>query len=243
MGRARFHFHGVLEDLLPAHQRGTWLVYDFRGAPSLKHALETFGVPHPEIGAPSDLHRPVRDGEDLHIFPHLSFAPPGGEWRFLLDCHLGRLAKYLRILGFDTLYEKHAPDDWLASTSHDQRRMLLTMDRGLLMRSLVEHGALVRSATPRLQLAETIHRFRLQPHFRPLRRCLRCNALLAPVPKSQVLHRIPPKTRLWCEEFLQCPSCAQVYWPGSHHDSMLQWVALLRQPSKSAPSPAPPEDC
>lgn len=243
MGRARFHFHGVLAGLLPAHQRGLWLDYDFRGAPSLKHAIETFGVPHPEIGAPADLSRPVLDGEALDVYPRSFLHPPGPEWRFLLDCHLGRLAKYLRILGFDTAYEKYAPDAWLAETAHAEQRLLLTMDRGLLMRSLVEHGALIRSATPRAQLVEAVSRFHLASHFHPLRRCLRCNTLLAPVAKSQVLSRIPPKTRLWCDDYLECPACGHLYWPGSHHDNMLLWVAGLRESSKRPPSIQAAEDC
>ncbi len=227
MGRALFRFHGELEDFLPKDQRGTWLQYHYRGAPSLKHAIETFGVPHPEVGVPADLGRPLEDGEALDVYRREFRTQPGEEWRFVLDCHLGRLAKHLRILGFDTVYRPQAEDGWLAAVSHDEGRVLLTMDRGLLMRGLVDRGSLVRSAAPRDQLREILGRFHLAGQVRPLRRCLRCNGLLVDVAKDEVLDQIPPKTRLWCQEYRRCSACSQLYWAGSHYERMMAWVENL----------------
>lgn len=227
MGRARFYFHGELNDLLPRCNRARWLDYEFRDAPSLKHAIETFGVPHPEVGEPADLGRRLEDNEAVEVHPRRYAAPPGGAWRFVLDCHLGRLAKYLRILGFDTLYERAADDLVLAAAAAGDR-VLLTMDRSLLMRKPVAHGALVRHADPREQLWWMARRFHLWGHIEPLRRCLRCNALLAPVAKESVLEKIPPKTRLWCERYVQCTGCGHLYWPGSHYDRMQAWIGAMR---------------
>lgn len=228
MGRARFRFHGDLNDFLPRARRGVWLEYQFSGRPSLKHAIETFGVPHPEVGEPADLSPPLGNGQEVEVRPRRWEAPPDGEWRFLLDCHLGRLAKYLRILGFDTMYDARAHDAELAEGAA-AGRFLLTRDRSLLMRKQVRLGLLVRGDDPREQLAWLARRLGLWAAAAPLRRCLRCNAVLEPVTKEAVWERIPPKTRLWCQEFVLCPGCGQLYWPGSHYDRMQEWIRAVRE--------------
>jgi len=227
VGRARFRFHGDLNDFLHSQRRSVWLDYEFRDRLSLKHAIETFGVPHPEVGEPSDLNRPLRDGEEIEVRPRLYPVPPNGQWRFVLDGHLGRLAKYLRILGFDTLYEAGADDRRLADAAA-AGRFLLTRDRSLLMRRAVVHGLLVRHDEPRRQLEWLAARLGLWGAAEPLRRCLRCNALLEPVAKEKVWERIPPKTRLWCNEYMTCTGCGQLYWPGSHYERMQAWIRALR---------------
>jgi len=227
VGRARFRFHGDLNDFLPAARRRVWLDYEFQDRPSLKHAIETFGVPHPEVGEPRDLSAPLRDGDEVEVVPRQYEAPPDGEWRFVLDCHLGRLAKYLRILGFDTLYDARFQDAELAEES-ERGRFLLTRDRSLLMRRQVVLGALVRGDDPRQQLAWLARKLGLWAAAAPLRRCLKCNVMLEPVKKEAVWERIPPKTRLWCEEFVLCPGCGQLYWPGSHFDRMREWIQSVR---------------
>jgi len=228
VGRARFRFHGDLNDFLPQACRGRWLDYHFTDQPSLKHAIETFGVPHPEVGEPGDLSPPLRDGVSVDVRPRLFGGPPAGGWRFVLDCHLGRLAKYLRILGFDTLYDAAADDLRLAEAA-SSGRFLLTRDRSLLMRRQVERGALVRFDEPRAQLVWLARKLDLWPQAAPLRRCLRCNALLEPVAREAVWDRVPPKTRLWCRDFVLCPGCGQLYWPGSHYDRMQAWIRSVRE--------------
>ncbi len=234
MGRARFRFHGDLNDFLPTARRGVWIEYEFRDRPSLKHAIEAFGVPHPEVGEPADLTPPLADGVSIDVRPRLYCAPPRGGWRFILDCHLGRLAKYLRILGFDTLYDARSDDRELAEAAA-AGRFLLTRDRSLLMRKLVEMGALVRGDDPRAQLVWLAHKLGLWAHAAPLRRCLRCNALLERAEREAVWERIPPKTRLWCTEFAQCSGCGQLYWQGSHYERMTEWIRALRAETRAAP--------
>jgi uncharacterized protein len=169
----------------------------------------------------------VEDGREYDVHPREYGEEAVGEWRFILDCHLGRLAKYLRILGFDTLYDNSAEDGALALASREQDRMLLTMDRGLLMRGLVARGCLVRAAAPRAQVLEVVERCGLRPHFRPLRRCLACNGLLRAAEARAVWERIPPRTRAWCEEYWTCADCGHLYWRGSHFDRMAAWVSGL----------------
>jgi uncharacterized protein with PIN domain len=238
--KALFRFYGPLNDFLEPGQRHQDLPYPFKGRPSIKHALEALGVPHPEVdlalvdGAPVAFDYLLRDGDRASIYPPFTGIDIGGlsrvrpaplpEARFVLDNHLGKLAAYLRMLGFDSLYRNDFDDVLLAQLASEDGRILLTRDRGLLMRSLVTHGYWLRSKDPRLQLREVVVRFDLAGRAHPFRRCLRCNGLLQPVSKGQVNDRLEPKTRLYYEEFFQCPDCRQVYWRGSHFERMQRFI-------------------
>jgi hypothetical protein len=164
--------------------------------------------------------------ETLDITPLLRVRPePLRQPRFILDTHLGRLAAYLRLLGFDALYRNDAGDEALAATAAAERRILLTRDRGLLKRGQVTHGYCLRTTDSRRQLAEVVRRFDLSGAARPFTRCLRCNGLLAPVPKEAVLDRLPPLTRRNYDEFGRCETCGKVYWKGPHYDRLRSLVA------------------
>jgi hypothetical protein len=143
-----------------------------------------------------------------------------GEHRFVLDNHLGRLAVYLRMLGFDALYRNDYQDEELARVSSEERRILLTRDVRLLMRNQVRHGYWVRSKIPRQQLLEIVKRYNLVEMVTPFLRCMRCNGVLMPVSKEMVLDRLEPLTRLYYDDFRICAECDQVYWRGSHYERM-----------------------
>ena len=149
----------------------------------------------------------------------------------MLDTHLGRLAAYLRMMGFDALYRNSYTDEQLARISRGERRILLTRDVGLLKRGAVTHGCFVRETDARRQLAEVVRRFHLARLARPFSRCLRCNTPLARVPKEDVRGQLPSQTAALHEEFWRCPECARVYWKGGHYRRMRQMVeSLAREP-------------
>jgi uncharacterized protein len=158
--------------------------------------------------------------------PDCSVMPDPGPL-FIADVHLGRLAAYLRLAGFDTAYDPPWDDAVLARRSAEEGRILLTRDRGLLKRSIVTQGYFVENTQPREQLAELAERFQLRPLMRPFTRCARCNTLLRPAAKAEVLDRLQPRTRALHDEFLECPSCRRVYWRGSHHARIAGWFARL----------------
>jgi hypothetical protein len=159
--------------------------------------------------------------------------------RFVLDVHLGKLAEYLRLLGFDTLYCNQADDQELAVLSSQEGRILLTQDRGLLKRSLVTHGYFVRDTDPQQQLVEVLQRFDLQTAIAPFQRCLRCNGLLEPVAKAAISDRLLPKTREHYDEFRICSNCERIYWKGSHYERMQQFINNILQQLKSVASLEP----
>lgn len=142
--------------------------------------------------------------------------------RFAADVHLGRLAGYLRLGGFDTLYRNDWDDRELAETAVAEKRIVLTRDRGLLMRAIVTHGHLVRETRPRAQLTEVLERFDLWSSLRPFTRCSVCNSPVEAVPKEEVVSELPARTARFYDDFRRCSGCGRLYWQGAHHRSLLR---------------------
>jgi uncharacterized protein with PIN domain len=150
---------------------------------------------------------------------------PGAPLRFLLDVHLGTLARRLRLLGVDTAYEStDIGDAALASLSAAQKRVMLTRDRGLLRRRELWAGAFVYSTRPEEQLGDVLDRFR--PGLRPWTRCTACNGLLKEATKEEVADQLAHGTQRTYDVFAQCRSCGRAYWKGAHHD---QLEAIVRR--------------
>ena len=245
--RAFFRFYAELNDHLAADQRYRTIERQFFAPSSVKAMIEGFGVPHTEIelvlvnGESSDFSRLVQNGdriavypvfEALDITPELRVRPePLRETRFILDVHLGRLAAHLRMLGFDTVYRNCASDPELARASAEERRILLTRDRGLLMQSAVTHGYWLRETDSRRQTEEVMRRFDLARSIRPFTRCMACNGPLRPAAKAEIRERIPASVADAHEAFRYCAQCGRVYWEGSHHRRMSAWIAALRNHS------------
>jgi hypothetical protein len=240
MASAVFRFSAELNDFLPRSQRQVSFTHVFKERASIKDMIESLGVPHTEVdcilvnGKAVNFSYIVRDGDriDVHpistateVSPLVSVRPqPPSILHFVLDVHLGKLAASLRLLGFDTLYRNDYADEELAEISACQQRMLLTRDKGLLMRSRVTYGYYVRATNPDRQVVEVLRRFDLFGKVLPFQRCIRCNGLLEPVSKESIFEQLPPKTRLEIDEFHRCCECNQVYWRGSHYERMQQFI-------------------
>ena len=183
--------------------------------------------------------RPHRRLSDVRIARHhtgVAVRPqPLREPRFVLDVHLGKLAAYLRMLGFDTAYRNCFTDDELVKVSAKQHRILLTRDRGVLKHSVVTHGYWLRETDSRRQAEEIIRRFDLLRAIQPFTRCMACNGVLEPVSKDQVREQLPPRTAELYDEFRQCPQCGRLYWKGSHYTRMQRWIEALPQAQQTPP--------
>lgn len=247
MNCVHFCFDRGFDDLLPPERRGVAFAYHFNGNPSLKHLVEAMHIPHTEVGRvvvndrEASLSHLAQDGDYIVIYPAnspRSYEVGGpyenvlnGQARFILDNHLGKLATYLRMLGFDTLYRNDFQDQQLAALAASEGRILLTRDRGLLMRRSIELGYYVRSMDAREQVVEVLQRYNLFDKIRPFQRCLRCNEILKPVSKSSILERLEPLTKKYYDEFCVCPKCDRIYWKGSHYDRMQSLIHELRTPN------------
>jgi uncharacterized protein with PIN domain len=229
--------HGALNDFLPRAQRGRPVTLPWSAHETVKHLVEVAGVPHPEIaalsvnGAPASFDARLAPGAVIDIYPPeeippggLPLRPPLAEPCFACDVHLGRLAAYLRMLGFDTLYRNDQSDAELVALARAEERVLLTRDIRLLMRRAVVYGAFVRATDPEAQVREVARRYDLRAGARPFRRCIRCNGLTAPVAKAAILDQLQPKTRRYYDEFWRCQACGQIYWRGSHVQRMQEVI-------------------
>lgn len=242
MNQATFRFYADLNEFLPPLRRQKSFAYPTYGeTQSVKHLIEANGVPHTEVelilanSCPVDFSYMVQPGDLISVYP--AFRSPvidipnllrpavPNPARFLLDNHLGKLARYLRLLGFDTWYfNDRYDDDQLAQIAHDDNRIMLSRDRGLLMRSLIVHGYCLRTKDSREQVKATLQRFQLHDQIMPWRRCLRCNGFLKPVAKEHIEDRLEPKTKQYFHEFQICADCEQIYWKGSHFKRLDKFV-------------------
>lgn len=230
----------------PAHH-----VLGLQEPSSVKDSLQALGIPHTEIdlllvgGLPVSFGYRVRDGDRIEVHPPPAAAagdetecswpdsrlqPRPLAWeRFVCDSHLGRLARLLRLLGFDTLYRNDWREPALAAAAARETRALLTCSRGLLMRRDVGRGMLILSRQADEQAREVLARFGLAARARPFARCSLCNGDLRPVPKRDVLLRIPLRTRAWCDDYRQCRGCGQLYWEGTHVQRLRARLSALVQ--------------
>ncbi|NOK10199.1 Mut7-C RNAse domain-containing protein [Corallococcus exercitus] len=234
-------FHGALNDFVAPERRERTFTHVLQGSPSVKDLIESLGPPHPEVDGVLVDGEPVGFGHRAEADTHLDVYPasipvPLPELpRFILDVGLGRLSGFLRMLGFDTLWRNDSADALLARLSHEESRVLLTRDLGLLKRSEVVQGYYPRATDPAHQLVEVVRRYGLTSRMRPFSRCLACNAPLSTATPDEVQGRIPEGVAQRHRHFQQCPGCQRVFWPGTHHERMQNLVDTLRRLEATQP--------
>ncbi|RAJ65593.1 hypothetical protein K378_03211 [Streptomyces sp. Amel2xB2] len=246
-------FAGGLRFFLAARHRRSGAAYvPYDGTSTLGHVVQSLGVPLTEVGRLT-VHGPREEGAGRQVDPayrpqeaetaDVGAAPRpqrvDGPWppRFLLDVHLGALARRLRLVGLDAAYGNDASDDRLVAHAGDERRLLLTQDRGLLLRRALWQGAYVRGARPDAQLLDVLDRF--APPLTPWTRCMACNGTLEAVEKAEVEPLLPPGTRRTYDTFMRCRSCARLYWRGAHSGRLESLVERAYEAAASRPPGAP----
>ncbi len=233
---AEFRFYEELNDFLPEERRKRDFPVEIDRARSVKDAIESVGIPHTEVdlilvdGRSVDFSHLLRGGERVAVYPMfeaLDIAPvvrlrplPLRDPRFVADGHLGKLARHLRMAGFDTLWANDWDDDEIVRISGVQRRTILTRDKAMLRRREVERGYFVRATESEAQLAEVVRALQLEGRIDPFTRCRECNVPLEEVSRDVVADRLPEKVRGLYERFKRCPRCERVYWEGSHFARM-----------------------
>jgi len=243
---AEFRFYAELNDFLPPLRRQRTIAYRFNGHPGIKDPIEVFGVPHPEVdlivvnGLAVGFGYQLQAGDRVAVYPtfnRLGLSPLPGlrptistEPRFVLDVNLGKLAKFLRLLGFDSLYRNDYRDSEVVNIAVAEQRIVLTRDRRLLYAKRIDHGYWVRAVDVESQIIEVLDRFKLHDAIQPFVLCPVCNGKLAPVAKADILDRLEPKTKLYYQVFHRCNNCGRIYWKGSHIENMRQRFADFLAP-------------
>lgn len=249
--RATFRFYAELTAFLSSNADSGEVVRPFNGSPSVKDQIEACGIPHTEVdlilanGDSVSFGYRLSDGDVVSVYPVFeSFdissvsrvrPQPLREVRFVVDVNLGRLARYLRLLGFDTMADGGLDDPDLVEASVEQRRILLTKDRGLLKRAAVTHGYFVRSVYPDDQIVEVVRRFDLSAVLDPFGRCMECNGKIKAVARAEIEHLLEPLTKLYFDDFRRCSECHRVFWRGSHVERLESIIETVRDSASALP--------
>ena len=241
-------FYEELNDFLPEERKKKRFTHDFFNRTSVKDLIESLGVPHTEVdlilvnGKSVNFKYLIHDGDDISVCPvfesfditevqHLR-PKPLRKPKFVADVHLGRLTRYLRIMGFDVLYKNNFDDDEIVRISLKEKRAILTKDRGILKRNKVTHGYWVRSTKVEEQVKEILDRFDLKKEIKEFSRGIECNDTLKSIKKETIIKQLPPKVAAAQNEFYKCPSCKKIYWKGSHYQRMLTFIQSTRDIDK-----------
>mgnify|MGYP001820042941 CR=1 FL=1 len=232
MAKATFRFYEELNDFLPKHRRRTDAATTFKEKRSIKDAIESLGVPHTEIdlilvnGKSVDFDYILQDEDRVSVYPvfeslnisdatHLRKLPLRRS-KFIADINLGKIATYMRVLGFDVYFDSRLSPREIVEISKREKRIILTGNRKLLKFKDVSHGIFIRPGTTVQQIKRLIDYLDIKDRVDPFTRCLQCNSLLQKVPKEKILDRIPQKTRAYCDAYARCLSCDKIYWKGTH---------------------------
>jgi uncharacterized protein len=246
-----FRFYEELNEFLAPGRRKCTFRYHFRGTPAVKDVIEALGVPHTEVdlvlvdGVSVRFSHKLRGGERVAVYPmfeRIDIAPltrlrpaPLRTPRFVADVHLGRLARYLRLLGFDTRYDNRSADAALVRQSVTERRVLLSRDVGLLKHRVLTHAHYVRATDPALQLQEVVRALDLARRIRPFTRCMVCNGRVRRVRKASVAERLPPRVRDNIRRIARCTDCGRLYWAGAHYAHLTRLVSQHAREDRTQP--------
>lgn len=239
--QTEFCFHGNLNDFLRPRERNKPVCYSYNWTPSVKDAIESIGIPHVEVGLiridqqQSNFSYLLKGNEHIDVFPFnlnglLSDTPvvychfPSA---FILDVHLGKLARILRLLGIDVMYDQHYIDPEIIQLALKENRTVLTRDIGLLKYKVLKHGYWLRSQDPEQQAVEVIRYFDLGKQLHPFTKCISCNGSIVSIPKEHIITQIPEDTALYYNSFFQCNCCHKIYWEGSHFHQMRHTISRI----------------
>jgi uncharacterized protein len=240
-----FRCYAELNDfLLPQHRQKPF-THPLKTPVILGEAIESLGIPCSEVdlvlvnSEPAPLNRRLHENDAVSIYPTFEtldiselkgrHSPPLRVTRFILDAHLGKLAKYLRMLGFDTLYRNDFGDEEIIDLAVKENRIILTRDKLLLQSRRVTHGYYVRATDKHQQLREVVRKYDLYGQFRSFTRCMTCNADLVPKTRKEISSLVQPGILELYKDYYFCPACRKVYWQGSHFKRMESFIRELTQ--------------
>jgi len=236
-------FDEPLDYFLTKAKNGRQFEYILNRKASAKDIIESFGIPHTEVGYISFNSKeinfsfiPSASGllnvqciePPFNVMTSTFLRPfPLKRVRFLADVNVIKLGRLLIIMGFDVSYSPSLSDREIANIAETEARIILTRDTELLKRKKIIFAKRIKSDYPYEQLIETIRFFGLENQISFFSRCTKCNNKLVGVSKEKVIHLLEPKTKKFFHTFFQCPKCNNVFWKGSHFDNIQKKISSL----------------
>lgn len=241
---AKVRLYYNLNDFLPAEKRRKLLTVNFIGNPVIKDIIESLNIPHTEVdlilsnGNPVNFEYKLKDSDYISVYPefksldlpeefHLIKKYKGGH-KFICDSHLGKLARYLRLFGFDTLYNRNINTDNIIRLANEESRTVLTRSILLLKNSNILSGYWIRSENPLEQLIQVLSQLELMKEINPLKRCIVCNGVLEKVDKEKIENELLPEIKKHFNVFYTCNSCKKIYWQGSHYERITEFIQKIK---------------
>ena len=241
----RFVIHGRLKNFLPKSYRKGTVDLNWEEHRTLKDWIESLHIPHTEVGRilvnskKANLNERLQNRDIVEVHEIAGPYDPRKisqqqepllkDIKFIADVHLGKLVRYMRILGLDCHYQKPWDDDKLSERSALENRIMLSRDVGLLQRKCISHGQYLHSDDPIEQAKEILNRYEIYDLCKPMSRCVSCNSLMHPVDKEKIVHLLEPGTRKSYEKFFQCESCNKVYWHGAHVKNIVKTLKQIAE--------------
>jgi uncharacterized protein with PIN domain len=236
---ATFRFYEELNDFLPLDKKKVAFIHSFSGTPTIKDSIEAIGIPHVEVNLilvnkqVVDFNYRLKNNDIVSVYPVLKIQKKGAkEIKFILDVHLGKLAKYLRMCGFDALYQNDYDDKKIIEISLEEERIILTRDIGLLKVKSVSNGYFIRNQDSKAQFTEVLKHFDLYDTINPFIRCIKCNGKLEKIEKEKIIQQLEPLTLKYFDKFFRCTHCQSIFWEGSHFDRMSSFIATIKNSRK-----------
>lgn len=241
----KIRFYAELNDFLSGTEKQKPFCFPFKGIMTVREAIESLGVPHSGVdlvlvnGEPAELTQRIQADDYISVYPEFEAfdisdvsrirKKPLRTSRFIVDAHMGKLSRDLRMLGFDTLFAGTVSDAEIIETAAREKRVILTRDRDLLKSGKVDHGYYVRAVRRHDQLKEVINKFDLRSQFDPFTRCMVCNGILTDASLSEIAGRLNPELTNMYMSFFRCSGCGRIYWEGSHYARMMAKIEHLSE--------------
>ena len=239
-------FYEELNNYLPVRRRKVWFEYRFSDKPTIKDIVELIGVPYSEIdlilvnGKSVNFSFKVKNNDKVSVYPVFEAfdistvsrlrTKPLREPNFIVEANLGKLAKYLRLFGFDVYYQNtNGNNSSVDSLTKKNTPIVLTRGKNIFKKKLITHGYQVKSNDPKKQIEEVINKFDLFSRIKPLIFCLQCNEKIVPIEKNKIINKLPSKIPQYFNEFFICPTCKKIYWRGIHYQTMLAFVRQIKK--------------
>jgi uncharacterized protein len=239
----QIRFYAELNDFLPRKKAHKTIDYVFKGSINVRDAVESLGVPHSSVdlvlvnSIPVPFTHRLKEGDYVSVYPvfeTFDISEVNGKQkspirvtRFVVDAHLGKLTRHLRLLGFNSVYYSGIADDEIIRIAAHENRIILTRDRSLLKSSQVTHGYYIRATETHDQLREVIDKFDLTSQFKPFTLCLDCNHELVSIPVEEIKGEINEDTHHIFRNFFRCRGCKKIFWEGSHYESMTRFIRKI----------------